>query len=71
MTHVFIEHQPTDKSYAVYVGGDGDPEGVHDALFTYGLVEDRRIRRGDARNAALTAGRQLAHKLGDGFTVLE
>lgn len=72
MSHVFVEHQPSDKTYAVYIGGDGDVNGSYDQLFSYGVEHDGRVvRRGDARAAAVAEGRRLAHKFNDGFTVLE
>jgi hypothetical protein len=57
---VHIEHQSQDQSFAVYIGGDGDIEGEHDRLFSYGddVTED------EARGLALRYAQALGRKFG-------
>src|SRR5262245_13170105 len=62
---IFVEHQVTDKSYAVYVGGDGDTAGNHDRLFSYEFPYVNGEPTDDnARHAALTYARKLAKQIG-------
>jgi hypothetical protein len=50
--HICVEHQLSDCSYAVYIGGDGRLN----RLFSY---DQKVITRNDAREHAL----EFAHKL--------
>lgn len=56
---VHVEHQPTDKCFAVFIGGDDDPEGVHDQMFSYGTIDGRKVTQKEARVAALEYARTL------------
>ena len=63
MKTVFVERQD-DDSFAVYLGGDDDTEGVHDRLYSWGVIDDRRITRNQAKLSATTYAKSLAKELG-------
>lgn len=60
MTFIAIEHQTQDRSFAVYVTGDGDVAGEHDRLFSY--FQD--YPKGQAYQDACAYAAVLGAKLG-------
>jgi hypothetical protein len=55
---VYIERQPEDKNFAVYLGGDGY-QGNYDRLFSYG---SQRITVAQAHGFAYEYAERLARE---------
>jgi hypothetical protein len=62
---VHLEHQRLDKCFAVYIGGDDDYEGQHDAMFSYGVIDGRKIAEHEAYGEAMDYARGVAKKRGE------
>jgi len=72
MKYVYVEHQPTDNSYAVYVGGDNDVEGRHDSIVSYGRFDGWHVvSRETARAQAVDLAKRIAERIGGNISIVE
>jgi penicillin V acylase-like amidase (Ntn superfamily) len=60
MKTVFVEHQTTDDSFAVYIPGDDDTEGRYNRLFSY----DKEVPEAEAKREAVACAKEVARKIG-------
>lgn len=62
---IIVERQD-DQSFAVFVSGDDDVEGEFDRLFSWGIVDGRRVSEDLARRNAVAYAKRVARQL-NGF----